>query len=258
VSAAATLSEREPALLVEGVSFAYGQRRALDMVSLAVPPGRMTALLGPNGAGKSTLMHLICRMFVPAAGRIRIAGADLAEARHRALAGMGIVFQERTLDLDLSVEQNLMHAARLRGLPRAVAMARIERELAAVSLADQRHRRAGELNGGHRRRIEIARALLHDPALLIADEASVGLDIPTRQAVLAHVRALTRERGLAVLWATHLVDEVAPGDNLVVLAGGRVVAAGEAGAVMAAAGAGDLATAFRHLTAARPTGEAGA
>lgn len=236
----------EPAaLLFEHVSFRYGAKRVLDDVSFGVPRGQVCVLLGPNGAGKSTLISLICRMMTPERGTLRIGGADLAEAKHRALDALGIVFQEPSLDAELSVERNLAYAGALRGLPASLARERAQRELSRIGLWERRKEPVRALNGGHRRRVEIARALMHDPAILIADEATNGLDIPTRAAVLDHMRALCSDRGMAVLWATHLIDEVRPQDPLIVLDRGKVKAAGEARAVQGAAPTLDAA--FRAL-----------
>lgn len=234
------------ALAIEAVSFRYGEKQVLDQVRMHVPAGRMTILLGPNGAGKSTLIALICRMITPEAGRILIEGRDLAAARHHALSPLGIVFQAASLDPELSVSRNLAYAGALRGMPHSLVKARAERELTRIGLWERRHDKVIALNGGHRRRVEIARALMHDPAILIADEATTGLDIPTRAAVLAHIRALAEERGMAVLWATHLIDEVQASDRLIVLHQGQIRAEGEA--VVLRGSAPDFTSAFRALT----------
>lgn len=238
-----------PALEVEGLSFAYGRdARALDNVSFRVPAASFTALLGPNGAGKTTLMGLVTRLFA-GQGRITICGFDLARAPLPALASLGVVFQRPTLDLDLSVERNLAYAAGLYGLDRARARARIEAVLARLELAERRGARVRTLSGGLRRRVELARALLHEPRLLVLDEPTVGLDIDSRRALVEHVHGLCREQGIAALWATHLVDEVWAEDRLVVLDRGRVVAEGEVERVVAGCGEASLAGAFRRLVA---------
>jgi ABC-2 type transport system ATP-binding protein len=238
------------ALVIEGVSFAYGRgRRALDQVSFRVPAGSFTALLGPNGAGKTTLMSLITRLFHSRGGSIAVSGFDLRRASRAALAAMGVVFQRLTLDLDLSVQQNLRYAASLQGLPGPRAEPRIAEELERLGVADRRHALVRTLSGGLRRRVELARALLHRPRLLILDEPTVGLDIDSRRAIVEHVHRLCQERGLAVLWTTHLIDEVWPGDQLVILADGRVRAVGPIEAIRAQTGCDDLAEAYKQLTA---------
>ncbi|EME01339.1 MULTISPECIES: ABC transporter ATP-binding protein [Stutzerimonas stutzeri subgroup] len=234
------------ALEVSDVAFAYGERRALDEVSFTAAQGRFTALLGPNGAGKSTLIALLTRLYDLQQGQIRIAGFDLRETPRKALARLGVVFQQSTLDLDLTVEQNLRYHAALHGMPRAVANERIELELQRQQLGERRRSKVRELNGGHRRRVEIARALLHRPELLLLDEASAGLDPASRQALNQHVRMLCQEQGMSVLWTTHLLDEVRADDDLLVLNRGRLVAQGRA-ADLATEGE-DLAASFARLT----------
>ncbi|MCW3147861.1 ATP-binding cassette domain-containing protein [Stutzerimonas stutzeri] len=216
------------ALEVEGVDFAYGQRQALDGVAFATTRGRFTALLGPNGAGKSTLIALLTRLYDLQHGAIRIAGFSLRQQPREALCRLGVVFQQSTLDLDLTVEQNLRYHAALHGMPRVLANERIELELERQQLVERRKNKVRELNGGHRRRVEIARALLHKPSLLLLDEASAGLDPASRQALNQHVRALCRTQGMSVLWTTHLLDEVRADDDLLILNRGRLVAQGRA------------------------------
>lgn len=218
-------------LRVEGVSWRYGPRLALDAVSFAAAPGRVCALLGPNGAGKSTLFALLTGLLAAREGQIEVAGLDLRAAPTRALARLGVVFQQPTLDLDLSVVQNLRHAAALHGLRRREAEGRIDAAVHRLGMAERAGERARALNGGHRRRAEIARALIHRPEVLLLDEPTVGLDPASRAALVAHVHALAAEDGLTVLWATHLVDEVAPEDDLVILHQGRVLRHATAGAV---------------------------
>ena len=161
---------------------------------------------------------------------------------------MGIVFQRPTLDLDLTVEQNLRYAASLQGLAGGEAAERIKDELERLGVTDRRKAKARTLSGGLRRRVELARALLHEPSLLILDEPTVGLDIDSRSAIVEHVHGLCQERGLAVLWTTHLIDEVWPGDQLVILANGRVRAGGTIEQVVAETGCESLAEAYKQLT----------
>jgi ABC-2 type transport system ATP-binding protein len=237
------------ALVIEGISFAYGRRqRALDGVSFRVPAGSFTALLGPNGAGKTTLMSLVTRLFHSRGGRITVSGFDLRRASRAALAAMGVVFQRLTLDLDLSVEQNLRYAASLQALSGSQAAQRIAEELERLGLADRRRSLVRTLSGGLRRRVELARALLHQPRLLILDEPTVGLDIDSRRAIVEHVHRLCHERAMAVLWTTHLIDEVWPGDQLVILGDGQVRAVGPIDAVLKQAGCANLADAYKQLT----------
>ncbi|WP_434697617.1 ATP-binding cassette domain-containing protein [Pseudomonas sp. Z1-14] len=236
------------ALEVSDLSFAYGAREALRQISFSLPAGRFAALLGPNGAGKSTLIALLTRLYDVQRGEIRVGGHSLQGAPRQALRQLGVVFQQSTLDLDLSVEQNLRYHLALHGFARRQADVRIELELARQHLTERRHERVRNLNGGHRRRVEIARALLHEPRLLLLDEPSVGLDPASRQALGEHIRQLCREQGISVLWTTHLLDEVQPRDDLLIVHQGRLVASGRAEAVSLEHG-GSLGSAFDRLTA---------
>ena len=238
-----------PTLAFRDVSYRYGQRPALAGVSFDVPPGRVTLLLGPNGAGKTTLFSLACRLLALQTGDIAMLGASIAQSGPDALRPLGIVFQQTTLDLDLTVRQNLRYFAALHGLSRAEADLRMATELDRIGMAGRADEMVRSLNGGHRRRAEIARALLTQPKLLLLDEPTVGLDQPTRAALVAYFHQLARERGLALLWATHLFDEAEPGDETVVIAGGQVRAVGELNSVVAKTGAGNLEQAFARLTA---------
>ncbi|SON54465.1 Doxorubicin resistance ATP-binding protein DrrA [Hartmannibacter diazotrophicus] len=243
------------ALDITGLSYAYGARKALDNVSFTVRSGRFTALLGPNGAGKSTLFSLITRLFDTREGSISIAGKSLHDHGASALSPLGVVFQQTTLDLDLSVRQNLRYFARLRGMSMRDANRRIEEELTRFDMADRAKEKVRNLNGGHRRRVEIARALLHDPQVVLLDEPTVGLDVPSRKAIVEYVHQLARERGIALLWATHLIDEIRSDDDLVVLHQGRVVDKGRTSDVIARSGAADLDGAFARLTGRPPANE---
>ncbi len=245
-----TAADTPPALAVEHVSHAYGGRKALDDVTLAVPPGRFSVLLGLNGAGKTTLFSLITRLFDTRAGSIHVLGRSVRREPGQALRRLGVVFQARTLDLDLTVRDNLLYHAALHGIAGSEARRRAQAVLAEVELAERASETARRLSGGQMRRVEIARALLHGPRLLVLDEPTVGLDVASKWAILGHVRRLVRERGVAVLWATHLLDEVEPSDDLVVLHRGKVMAAGEVAAVIAAAGAADMRGAFAALVGA--------
>ncbi|THH35895.1 ATP-binding cassette domain-containing protein [Aliishimia ponticola] len=218
----------------EALSFRYGAKTALEDVSFSVAQGTFCALLGPNGAGKSTLYALLTRLLVAPQGHIRIAGHDLGQDPRAALARMGVVFQQPTLDLDLSVRQNLRYFAALHGIARADMPRRIDRALSRLGMAERAGEKVRALNGGHRRRTELARALLHDPQVLLLDEPTVGLDAASREAITAHAHDLA-EQGMCVLWATHLTDEIRDTDRLLVLHRGRVLADGIARDIRAGA-----------------------
>jgi ABC-2 type transport system ATP-binding protein len=239
------------ALDVAGLSHAFGKRRVLDNVSLSIAPGDFSVLLGLNGAGKTTLFALVTRLYHATGGRIAVFGHDMRAEPLTALALMGVVFQQSTLDLDLTVAQNLRYHAALHGMSGAEAAPRIAAELDRVGLAERARDQVRLLSGGQRRRVELARALIHRPSLLLLDEPTVGLDIESRRFLLAHVRMLCREQGIGVLWATHLIDEVAEDARVVVLHQGRVVASGTRLDV-AATGGGDLADSFDRLVRAAP------
>ena len=246
-----TTNEGVPALLIEDVVKTYGAIRAVDGVSLKALPGEFVALLGPNGAGKTTLFQLISGLFVPDSGRVEIMGHDMRRDPVPALALLGIVFQQPTLDLELSVTGNLLFHAGLHGVPRDVAKSRSESELARLGLIERAHDKAGQLSGGNRRRVELARALIHGPRVLLMDEATVGLDPASRGDLLRHMLRLRTERSIAVLWATHLCDEVTNADRVVVLHHGKVLADKSPAQLMASAGAETIEQAFLTMTGAR-------
>ena len=237
-----------PALLLDNVVKTYGPIRAVDGVSLKAEPGEFIALLGPNGAGKTTLFQLLSGLFVADSGRIEVMGHDMSRDPVPALARLGIVFQQPTLDLELSVTANLLFHAGLHGIARAVARARIETELARLGLAERAHDKAAQLSGGNRRRVELARALLHEPRLLLMDEPTVGLDPQSRGDLLKLILTMRAERSVAVLWATHLCDEVPDADRVVVLHRGKVLADTTPAELVAAAGAASIEEAFLEMT----------
>ncbi len=238
-------------LVVEKLSHAFGQRQALRDVSFELNRGDRTMLLGLNGAGKTTLFSLITRLYNHRGGSIRIFGWEIKRKPSEALARLGVVFQLPTLDPDLSVAQNLFYHAALHGLPRREAAVRIKREIERVGLTDRMHEKARTLSGGQRRRVEIARALIHKPKMLLLDEPTVGLDIASRQFLLDHVRMLCREEGLAALWATHLIDEVDSAARVIVLHRGRVLAEGPVPDVVRDTNAASIREAFDNLTGER-------
>ena len=246
-----------PALEVTDLSFAFGPRFALERVSFEVRAGEFMVLLGPNGAGKTTLFSLITRLYESRDGGVRIHGHDVRRQATRALARIGVVFQQPTLDLDLNVRQNLLYHAALHGLGRAEAGQRIAAELDRLDMAGRANDKVRRLAGGHRRRVEIARALLHRPRVLLLDEPTVGLDVPSRRGIVAHVHRLCREDGIAVLWATHLIDEVFDDDRIVLLHQGSIRAQGSVDEVLQVAGATSVGQAFDTLTGA-PAAETGA
>jgi len=236
------------ALAVEGVSHSYGKRKALDGVSFNVRPASFTVLLGLNGAGKSTLFSLITRLYSTQAGAIKIFGYDVGREPGEALRRLGVVFQARTLDLDLSVQQNLIYHAALHGIGSGETRDRAKIVLDHVQMADRAKDKVRDLSGGQMRRVEIARALLHHPQMLLLDEPTVGLDIKARADILAHVRTLVETTGIGVLWTTHLIDELTPQDDVVVLHQGKLLDKGTVAEVTARAGTASMRDAFTALT----------
>lgn len=235
------------ALQVTSLSYAYQKHNVLEGISLQLVKGRFYALLGPNGAGKSTLFNLLSQLLSSNTGDITINAYPIRTAPHKALASLGIVFQQSTLDTDLTVRQNLQYHASLHGLSAKQAKDNIARELNRFDLEHKQHAKIRTLNGGHRRRVEIARALLHDPAVLLLDEASVGLDMPTRDSINEHIRYLCKERGITVLSSTHLVDEVQKGDHLILLHDGKVLLDASCDGALKAQGFSDVKTLYRQL-----------
>ena len=239
---------RVPALRLVDVVKTYGPIRAVDGVSLDAHAGEFIALLGPNGAGKSTLFQLLSGLFTADSGRIEVMGHDMSRDPVPALAGLGIVFQQPTLDLELSVTANLLFHAGLHGMPRALAQERIARELERLGLKDRAHDKTAKLSGGNRRRVELARALLHEPRVLLMDEATVGLDPASRSELLRSLLTLRSERGVAVLWATHLCDEVADADRVIVMHRGKVLTDTTPAELLIATGADTVEQAFLAMT----------
>jgi ABC-2 type transport system ATP-binding protein len=237
----------EVLLSVRGVCKSYGARPALKGVDLEVRAGEFVALLGPNGAGKRTLFQLLTGLFNAAAGEVRVCGQDMRVAPVRALGRIGVVFQQMTLDMDLSVEANLVFHARLHGIGGTQAKARITDALARLGLSERRGDRVRELSGGNRRKVELARALVHQPSVLLMDEATVGLDPASRRHLLDEVLAL-RASGVGVLWASHLVDEAEVADRVLVLHKGEMLAHGTPAELVAASGRVTLAEAFLKMT----------
>jgi ABC-2 type transport system ATP-binding protein len=236
-----------PLISVEGVAKSYGSLNALDAVDLRVDAAEFVALLGLNGAGKTTLFQLLTGLFVPDSGAILVSGFDMRREPVRGLKGLGIVFQESTLDLDLPVSSSLYFHAGLHGMSRTDAKARMMEELERLGLSDSIGVIGRRLSGGNRRRVELARALMHDPQVLLMDEPTVGLDPAARRDLLNYVVKLCKDRGLGILWATHLVEEAERADRVVILHRGRVVESAPPADLMRKAGRSTLSEAFLSL-----------
>jgi ABC-2 type transport system ATP-binding protein len=247
---------KSPVLSVAAVTKRYGRTVALEAIEFEAGAHQFIALLGPNGAGKSTLVQLLTGLFVPDEGFIRVLGHDMRNDPVRALAAIGVVFQQPTLDPELSVIGNLRFHTDLHGLDGRTASRRIDEALGRLGLAHHARDKVLKLSGGNRRRVELARALLHRPRILIMDEPTVGLDPQARRDILSHVHALCRDEGLLALWATHLTEEAEAADRLLFLNRGRLVFDGTAAGAIAQSGAGSLEQAFFAM-AKDPLSQAG-
>jgi ABC-2 type transport system ATP-binding protein len=242
-------------LIASALQKSYGPKLALKSVSMSLYPGQFVALLGPNGAGKSTLVQLLSGLFVPDKGDLSVLGFDIRRDAPKALAGLGVVFQQSSLDLDLSVRANLLFHTDLHGLARKTALQRIQAGLEQHGLQGQDGVAVRALSGGNRRKVELIRALLHHPRFLLMDEATVGLDPASRHDLMRSVEALAKAGEVAVLWATHLVDEVAHADRVLVLNQGELVFDGPPAELMAQSGGLSLEQAFLRLCPALRNGK---
>ena len=236
------------ALHIKDLVKRYGSFVALDHIGFDVAPGQVVGLLGPNGAGKTTLFQILTGLFVADSGHVAIHGIDSRTDPVAALARLGIVFQQSALDPDLSARQNLTFHGGLHGLSRTDAHDRADLWLGRFGLAGQAEQPCRQLSGGMKRRVELARALMTNPSLLLLDEPTQGLDPKSRQDLVARIFSLTRDSGLAVLWATHLVGEIRDADEIIVLDRGRIAGRGRAEALCRETGMDDLESAFLVLT----------
>jgi ABC-2 type transport system ATP-binding protein len=251
-------------LRVEGLSKRYGRTVALDGVSLAVGSNELFALLGPNGAGKTTLIHILCTLLRPDSGTVTLAGHDVVRSPLQARRHLGVVFQEPSVDDRLTVFENLNFHGLVYQVPAATRRQRIDELLTLVELDDWRHALVRSLSSGMKRRVEIARALIHDSAVLVLDEPTSGLDAQSRERIWAYLMRLQRERALTIIVTTHYIDEVEGCDRLCIIDRGRVLAIDTPAALKAAHGRElirvvpqDAATADA-IRSAYPTATAGA
>ena len=226
----------------------YGKKIAVCDLDLTIPSGELFALLGPNGAGKSTLFQIITGLFSADQGEVEVFGQTFRNSGSQLLARVGVVFQARSIDMDMSIEENLRFHGRLFGLRGAVLKARLDQLTAQFGLSDLRKRKVRQLSGGQQRKVEVARAMLNRPRLLIMDEPSAGLDSPSRRSLVQEMRALAHDTGVAILWATHLVDEVENADRILLLCQGKIVGDDTPSGICNVAGTGDLTEAYASLT----------
>jgi len=217
------------------------ERRALDQVSFEVGQGEIFGVLGPNGGGKTTLFRILSTLLRPTQGHVRIAGYDVGTQPRLVRRQLGVVFQMPSLDIKLSAWENLQHQGHLYGLQGSDLRQRIGRLLETVGLSAQRDERVESFSGGMRRRVELAKALLHDPPLLLLDEPSTGLDVAARRDLWQHLEALCSGQGTTVVLTTHLMDEADRCDRLAILSEGQLVATDTPGSLKARIG-GDIVT----------------
>lgn len=219
----------DPVVTVSDLRHAYGDRLALDGVSLSVSAGETFALLGPNGSGKTTLFRILSTLLPAAPGKVTVAGFDPATHLYDVRRGIGVVFQSPSLDRQLTAAENLAHQGHLYGLGGSELRGRVDEALAAVGLADRAGERVDRLSGGMRRRVEIAKALLHRPRVLLMDEPSTGLDPAARIELRDHLRRLARDGAagggsVTVLLTTHILEEAEDASRVAIMRGGRLLA----------------------------------
>lgn len=228
-----------PAVLVEGLEFSYTQKQVLKGLSLKVGAGQFFAIAGPNGGGKSTLFRILSTLLVPSAGKVEIMGADLKRNPLEVRKQMGVLFQSPALDKKLTVFENLFCHARLFGIEKAEIKSRITDVLKRFDLERSRDSRVETLSGGMKRRVEIAKALISKPRVLLLDEPTTGLDPVARTEVWNFISALRKETGVTVLFTTHLLDEADACDGLVFLDDGKIILEGTPDSLKALIG-GDI------------------
>ena len=215
-----------PVIQVADLSHRYGPRVALDGVTFEVGAAGIFGLLGPNGSGKTTLFRILSTLMLPQAGHAAVMGHDAASDAHGVRRRIGVVFQERSLDLKLSAEENLMHQGHLYGLSGSVLRERIAAMLERVGVASRAVDLVEQLSGGLQRRVELAKGLLHNPAVLLLDEPSTGLDPGARRDLWQYLKMLRDQERVTICVTTHLMEEAEHCDRIVILNEGRIVALG--------------------------------
>lgn len=233
----------------KNVSFSYDTKEVLKNISFCIKEGSFFVLLGLNGAGKSTIFSLVTRLLKLQKGEIFLNNYSIKNYSN-ALKDIGIVFQEPTLDLDLTVRQNLYYYGSLKGLDFKETIKSIEDEIKKLELEDVLDKTVRNLNGGHRRRVEIVRALINKPKLLLLDEATVGLDLKSRFDILSYVKELVKTKNISVLWITHLFDEVDENDDISIIKNGEIIESGIAKDIVEKHNQKNLVDTFSELTKA--------
>ncbi|MFI0352046.1 ATP-binding cassette domain-containing protein [Actinomadura sp. 9N407] len=218
------MADGGPAVAVDGLVKRFGDVEAVRGIELAVEPGEIFGFLGPNGAGKSTTINMLCTLLRPTAGTARVGGYDVVRERDDVRRNIGLVFQDPTLDGYLTGEQNLRFHAELYGVPRSLTRDRIRQVLEMVGLWDRRKDRVEVYSGGMKRRLEIARGLLHSPRVLFLDEPTVGLDPQTRSSIWEYIQELKRAEEITIFMTTHYMDEAEYCGRIAIMDRGEIVA----------------------------------
>jgi ABC-2 type transport system ATP-binding protein len=222
--AGATAPDPPPAISVEGLAKRYGEIEAVRGIDFEVARGETFGFLGPNGAGKSTTISMLCTLARPTGGSARVAGLDVVRERDRVRRNIGLVFQDTTLDNYMSAEQNLRLHAELYAMPREDIAPRMRTVLEMLQLWERRGSLVGTFSGGMKRRLEIARGLLHSPRVLFLDEPTIGLDPQTRSSIWTYISTLAREQDITIFLTTHYMDEAEYCDRIAIIDQGRIVA----------------------------------
>jgi ABC-2 type transport system ATP-binding protein len=246
------LTDNVPVLDIKELKKSYGKTQALKGVTMSINRAEVVGLLGPNGAGKSTLFQIAAGLFAPDSGDISLFGLDYRRNAADILKRLGVVFQARAIDLDMTVRANLAFHGKLFGLAGAVLNARITEVTDLLEIGDLLKKPVRNLSGGNQRRVEVARALLNGPDLLLMDEPSTGLDPVTREMLVEHMQIVRREHGTSILWATHLVEELEQADRIILLVGGEIVRTGPPAELMASTGTDNLTGAYIAITGHAP------
>jgi ABC-2 type transport system ATP-binding protein len=246
------LTENVPVLDIKNLKKSYRKTQALKGVTMSIDRAEVVGLLGPNGAGKSTLFQIAAGLFAPDSGSVTLFGLDYRRNAAEILKRLGVVFQARAIDLDMTVQANLAFHAALFGLAGATAKARITEVTDLLEIGDLLKKPVRTLSGGNQRRVEVARALLNGPDLLLMDEPSTGLDPVTREMLVNHMQIVRREHGTSILWATHLVEELEEADRIILLVGGQIVRTGSPAELMASSGTENLTAAYISITGHQP------
>jgi len=215
------------AIEVSGLGRDYGRVRAVDAIDLQVDPGEFFGFLGPNGAGKTTTIRMLTTLVKPTRGHVRIAGIDIEKDPLGVRRKIGVVFQETTLDLDLTADENLRFCTRLYGLSRKESKVRIDEAINLFGLEERRRQRVRSFSGGMRRALDLARGILHRPAILFLDEPTLGLDPGQRRRIWGFLQQLSAEHGTTLFLTTHYLEEADPCDRVAIVDHGAIVASGE-------------------------------